>query len=65
MAAILKDIDDVSRAQKLAGFEIVKKIVIAEGAFLVENDLLTPTMKLKRFNILKVHKDALVKLYEE
>ena len=63
--AILKDIAEVSKTQGLLGFEVVRDVVLAGAPFLVENDMLTPTFKLRRFNILKLHNEALVKLYEQ
>ena len=63
-AAVMKEVAEAAIAQGLAGFEIVKDVVISPVPFLVENEQLTPTMKLRRVNILAVHKEALIKLYE-
>jgi long-chain acyl-CoA synthetase len=45
---IRSDMTAREKEEKLNGFEKVKKIHIAHDAFTVENNLLTPTFKLKR-----------------
>ena len=45
---VLKDLQKFSREGGLHGFEIVKAIYIESSPFEVDNDLLTPTFKLKR-----------------
>ena len=49
---------------ELARFEQVKKFAIAPEDFSVENDMLTPTMKLKRRNIIAQYKNLIDSLYE-
>jgi len=44
----LEEIDKLSKANGLHGFEFVKAIYVTPEQFTVENDLLTPTFKLKR-----------------
>jgi long-chain acyl-CoA synthetase len=48
----------------LARFEQVKKYTIIPEDFSVENDMLTPTLKLKRKNIIARYKDAIDAMYE-
>jgi len=45
---ILADMVEKGKANKLRPFEQVAEITLVETAFSVENDLLTPTFKLKR-----------------
>ncbi|KAF0689347.1 Aste57867_19197 [Aphanomyces stellatus] len=47
-AAVLKELVAVSKASKLFGFETIKAIKLHHVQFTVENNLLTPTFKLKR-----------------
>jgi len=48
------DLEQLGKAQKLSGLERPKDIFLEKIPFSVENNLLTPTFKLKR-NIAKVH----------
>lgn len=49
---------------ELARFEQVKKFAIVPEDFSVENDMLTPTMKLKRRNIIARYQSLIDSLYE-
>ncbi len=49
---------------ELARFEQVKKFAIVPEDFSVENDMLTPTMKLKRRNIIARYQALIDSLYE-
>ena len=62
---ILKSIKDVSKEQGLNSYEIPLKIHLDKVPFLPDNDLMTPTMKLKRFNLNKKYEDVLTALYSE
>lgn len=46
--AIMKDIIKLSKENGLHGFETVKAVYLEASPFSVENDLMTPTFKLKR-----------------
>lgn len=63
--AIFKDMVDVGRAGKLRGFEIVKGILLLAEPFSVDNDLMTPTFKLRRVQITKKFKPQLDALIAE
>lgn len=47
-AAVLSAMTAVAQREKLQGFEMVKRIVLVAEDFTIENELLTPTLKLKR-----------------
>lgn len=47
-AAILKDMDTVGKEAQLRGFEFAKAITLVLEPFTLENNLLTPTYKIKR-----------------
>ena len=43
--------------------EKIKKFLVVEDQFTIENSLMTPTLKLKRYKIIQKYKDQLEKLY--
>jgi long-chain acyl-CoA synthetase len=45
---ILKELTRVGQAARLKGFELVKAVHLDSVQFSVDNNLLTPTFKLKR-----------------
>jgi len=47
-ALIMTEIEEFSRLRKLNSLEKPREIYITQEAFSVDNDLLTPTFKLKR-----------------
>ena len=62
---IIKDCDIVGRKLGLKGFELPKKVRIINESFSVENNLLTPNLKLKSKNIKIKYNNLLNKMYEE
>ena len=44
---IIKDCDELGRKNDLKGFELPKKIILIQEPFSLENNLMTPTLKLK------------------
>jgi long-chain acyl-CoA synthetase len=56
--------DAVSRANaQLSVIEKVRRFAVADGAFTVENEMMTPTMKLRRHQILERYGERLEALY--
>jgi long-chain acyl-CoA synthetase len=49
---ILNNMLELAKTNKLSGLEKVKKIYVTSEPMSIENDILTPTMKIKR-NIAK------------
>ena len=49
--------------KNLSLIEKIKKFVLINTEFTIENRMLTPTLKLKRKNILEKYKEDLEKLY--
>ena len=45
---IMKDIEELGRLNNLSGLERPKDIYLTSEPFSIENNILTPTMKLKR-----------------
>lgn len=48
----------------LSGLEKVKKLHLTSIAFTPDNGLVTPTMKVKRFNVKKYFEKEIQELYE-
>ena len=51
------------RAEKLKGFELIKALHLEPNAFAVEDDLLTPTFKLKRPQLQKKYQKIIDDMY--
>ena len=62
---IIKDCDKVGRKLGLKGFELPKKLRIIAEPFSVENNLMTPTLKLKPGNIRTRYNEEINKMYKE
>jgi len=62
---ILNDLKTLGKKVDLKGFEIIKNIYLSPEPFTVENDLCTPTLKIKRHIAKKYFKEKLDELYKE
>jgi long-chain acyl-CoA synthetase len=62
--ALIKDLARIADRKKLQGFEKIKGIHLATEPFTVENDLLTPTLKLKRADAAKAFRKQINELYK-
>jgi len=49
--------------KNLSKIEKIKKIFIIKKQFTIENSMMTPTLKLKRYKIINIYKDELEKLF--
>ena len=47
----------------LTKIEKIKKFIIIKDTFSIENNMMTPTLKLKRYKIIKKYKTELEKLF--
>lgn len=61
---LMKDLDRIAEQKKLHGFEKIKAIYLAMEPFTVENDLLTPTLKLKRADATRAFRRDIDELYK-
>ncbi|KAL6046229.1 medium-chain fatty acid-CoA ligase faa2 [Balamuthia mandrillaris] len=61
----LKRLQETGKEQGLQGFEIVRNVHLSEEEWTEDNDLLTPTMKLKRHSLKKHFQSAIDERYEE
>ena len=57
--------EELGRKVDFKGFEIVKKVYLSPEPFTVENDLCTPTLKVRRHIAKKYFAQQLDKLYSE
>ena len=64
-AAVVKELDRVGRKNGFAGYERVKNAYLYLEPFTIENELLTPTLKLKRPQTAKKYRKELDDLYTE
>ena len=58
---IQQEIDEINK--NLSKIEKIKKFFIIKGQFTIENNMMTPTLKLKRYKVIKKYKIELEKLY--
>ncbi|CAK7223625.1 medium-chain fatty acid-CoA ligase faa2 [Sporothrix curviconia] len=64
-AAMQKIIDGIGKKHKFNGFEKVRNVYLALDPFTVDNDLLTPTLKLKRPQAARAFRKEIDQLYAE
>ena len=62
---MIKELDRIAERKKLQGFEKIKNIYLALEPFTVENELLTPTLKLKRPEAAKAFREKIDELYKQ
>ncbi|KAF2861252.1 acetyl-CoA synthetase-like protein [Piedraia hortae CBS 480.64] len=63
--AVLKDLMRVGKKAKFNNYEHVKAVRLLPEPFTIENELLTPTLKLKRPQTVKKYRDLLDEMYRE
>ena len=49
--------------KSLSKIERIKKFIIIQDQFTIENGMMTPTLKLKRYKIIQKYKTEIGKLY--
>lgn len=65
VSVVLEEMDKTSKESDLMGFEKVKKIYLESEPWTIENDMITPTMKLKRNVSAQRYKEVISQLYGE
>ncbi|KAI1799260.1 acetyl-CoA synthetase-like protein [Daldinia bambusicola] len=63
--AFLKHLDGIAKGHKFNGYERVRNCLLDVEPFTVDNQLLTPTLKLKRPQAARKFKDEITRMYEE
>ncbi|BBN15845.1 long-chain acyl-CoA synthetase [Marchantia polymorpha subsp. ruderalis] len=61
---ILKELGTTAKSSKLKGFEVIRGVHLEPEPFDVERDLLTPTYKKKRPQLLKHYEAVIAELYK-
>lgn len=61
---VLKDLIKIGKSSGLKGYEQIKDIYFTNEAFSTENDLLTPTGKIKRHAVFKQFKEQIDEMYD-
>lgn len=62
---ILDELNTTGKMYNLRGFEMLKAVHLEPIPFDIDRDLVTPTFKLKRPQLLKYYKDCIDRLYNE
>ncbi|SBS84239.1 acyl-CoA synthetase, putative [Plasmodium ovale] len=62
---VIEDLTKIGKNDGLKGYEQIKDIFFTLEPFTIENDLLTPTGKIKRHAAHKKYKDEIDKMYEQ
>ncbi|KAH6789316.1 long-chain acyl-CoA synthetase 2 [Perilla frutescens var. frutescens] len=62
---ILDELNSTAKRHNLRGFEMLRAVHLEPIPFDIDRDLVTPTFKLKRPQLLKHYKDCIDKLYSE
>ncbi|XP_059653940.1 probable CoA ligase CCL6 isoform X1 [Cornus florida] len=62
---ILDELNSTGQKNQLRGFEMLKSVHLEPIPFDIERDLITPTFKLKRSQLLKYYKERIDQLYNE
>jgi len=61
--AIIDNFNELAKSNKLSGLEKIKKIHLIDEPFSVENDILTPTFKIKRNIAKNKYKEQIMAIY--
>ena len=62
---IVKDMEKLGKSCDFKGFEVIKRVHLSNEPFSVDNNLLTPTMKLKRNEVKQAYLKELKGLYAD
>lgn len=63
--AVLAKLKDTAKAAGLKGFEEIKAVLLEAEPFSVENDLMTPSFKLKRPQLQKKYQSDITRMYDD
>ncbi|KAI9742452.1 MAG: hypothetical protein M1818_003986 [Claussenomyces sp. TS43310] len=63
--AVLKELDKIGKKNRFNSYERVRAVHLELDPFSIENELLTPTLKLKRPQTSKKYREHIDRMYEE
>jgi long-chain acyl-CoA synthetase len=63
--AVLAQLEEKAKEYRLSGIERIKKVHVTPHGFSTQNDIVTPTFKLKRFNAKKFFLEHIEEMYSE
>ncbi|KAH0047887.1 acetyl-CoA synthetase-like protein, partial [Aureobasidium melanogenum] len=63
--AVLKELDKIGKKNKFNSYERVRNVRLMVEPFTVDNELLTPTLKLKRPQTAKKYRTTIDEMYTE
>ncbi|GJJ78967.1 long-chain acyl-CoA synthetase [Entomortierella parvispora] len=63
--AVLQELINAGKEIGLRGFEVPRAILLEPEPFTVENDLMTPTFKIKRHPVVQHYREKLTALYKD
>ena len=64
-AAMVEELGRTGKTARLRGFELVRAVRLEPRAFSVEDDLMTPSLKLKRPQLQKRYQAEIDEMYKE
>lgn len=62
---VMEEVNKAGKSKKLRGFEMIKSVWLDEEAWSVDNDLMTPSFKLKRPQLQKHYQKKIDEMYKE
>lgn len=62
---ILRDLCDIGVKNKRNGIEIIKNAYLTTTEFTIENNMMTPSQKIKRFEARKMYDNEIKQLYDK
>ena len=62
--AIVENFNELAKLNKLSGLEKIKKMHLIDDPFTIENDILTPTFKIKRNIAKNKYKEEIQAIYQ-
>ena len=64
-AAVIEDLNRIANEEQFNRLEYIKRVHLHPELFSLENGLVTPTMKIKRFELQKYFANTIEKLYRQ
>lgn len=62
--AVLKDLEALAKEAERNGLEIVKNVHLTTTPFSTENNTMTPTQKIKRYDARKMYEEVVKEMYK-